>query len=434
MKKAFQLIGQIALVLTLVFPISLNAQTITTVAGTGTAGNSGDGGPATAAQIQNPYQVNLDTAGNLYIADYGANTVRKVNTAGIITKLSGDGSASSTGDGGPASAASLNKPIGVAADRTGNIFISEYGSNKIRKIDPSGTISTLTGSFGNPTHLCTDTAGNLYIAAQTSGRVMKVTPAGVVTTYAGNGTGGAAGDGGPATDAAIDAVSGVAADQLGNVYISSWNNGRIRKVNTAGIITTIAGGDIMAFGGDGGPATAAWFHQPYGISADSAGNLYIADNANNRIRYVSAATGIVTTIAGSGTSGYNGDNIPATSAQLSSSSVCVGKKGSYYFNSGTRIRKVTLPVPVVGITSALATGSTLRIYPNPGHGRFTIHVSSERNETANIVITNISGQRVFSGTATTNSTTNISLDQPPGIYWVRAYIGATTLNEKISIK
>lgn len=316
--------------------VVVRAQIITTAVGTGTPGSSGDGGQATNARIENAYQLTMDGKGNLYIADYVGNRVRKVSKSGIITTIAGGGGKD---DNVPATDASLNGPIGVAADSRGNIYVSEYGGGRVRKIDRNGIISTLSAGLAAPTHLCVDRFDNLFIANQMGHNVIKVTPDGASMVYAGNGSHGYSGDGGPAADASLCSVSGISADNEGNIYISCWDDGHIRKVNPDGIITTIAGCG-KGFDGDGGPAIQARFDQPYGICSDAAGNLYIADNANHRIRYVSAATGIVTTIAGTGNTAYNGDDIPATDANINSSSLCIGRDGSYYFNEGARIRKV----------------------------------------------------------------------------------------------
>lgn len=318
-----------------------HAQLITTVAGNGTSGTTGDGGPATAAEISGVYGIAFDPAGNMYLADYGANRVRKVSAAGIISTFAGTGSSSTSGDGGPASAASLAGPIGVAADALGNIYISEYLGGNIRKVNSSGVISTFMSGLGNPTGLCTDAANNLYIAEQTSHTVAKVTPGGAATIVAGNGGYGYSGDGGAATAATLSDVTGVSVDPAGNLYLSCWDEQHVRKVNTSGIITTIAGNGAAGYSGDGGPATAAMLSQPYDIKADAAGNVYIADVANSRVRRVDAATGIITTFAGTGVTGFNGDGIPATSANVATSELAIAN-GKLYLNDGPRIRVVPL--------------------------------------------------------------------------------------------
>jgi sugar lactone lactonase YvrE len=249
--------------------VSVSNGTITTVAGNGNQGSSGDGGPATSASLSVPYGMAADSAGNLYIADTDNSRIRKVSN-GTITTVVGNGFQGFSGDGGPATSASLYLPTGVAADSAGNLYISDAVNNRIRKV--SG---------------------------------------GTITTFAGNGGYRASGDGGPAAIASLDEPLGVAVDSAGNLYIADGNN-RIRKVSN-GTITTVAGDGVMAFSGDGVPATSASL-QPSGVAVDSAGNLYIADAVNQRIRKVS--NGTIATVAGNGNKGFSGDGGPATSASL----------------------------------------------------------------------------------------------------------------------
>jgi sugar lactone lactonase YvrE len=286
-----------------VWKVAAKTGVISVVAGNGSRGYSGDGGPATNAQLQSPAGIAVDSAGNLYIADAVANAVRKVAAStGLITTFAGgqSGSSSTIGDGGPATAAHLNHPGGLAIDGTGNVYIADSYNNAVRKVTSStGIISTFAGggktwsdgvaatstSVWFPSALTFDRSNNLYIAENT-GRVRKVAaPTGIITTVAGNGAGGYSGDGGKAKSAAIYA-EGLAVDASGNLYLSNWV-GAIRKVaaNT-GIITTIAGNGYFGFSGDGGSATIAELCYPGGIALDAAGNLYIADSGNYRVRKV----------------------------------------------------------------------------------------------------------------------------------------------------
>ncbi|MFC2022364.1 clostripain-related cysteine peptidase [Chloroflexota bacterium] len=220
---------------------------IITVAGNGTAAFGGDGGAATAASLNVPHGVVLDGAGNLYIADRANHRIRKVDTSGIITTVAGTGAAGFSGDSGPATAASLNGPEGIAVDGTGNLFITDYENVRIRKVDAAS---------------------------------------GVITTVAGDGTWGFGGDDGPATAASLNGPVGVALDGAGNLFIADFENHRIRKVDTSGIISTVAGNGIAGYTGDGGPATAASLNMPGGVAIDGVGNLFILDTGNNRIRKV----------------------------------------------------------------------------------------------------------------------------------------------------
>jgi uncharacterized protein (TIGR03437 family) len=323
---------------------------ITTVAGNGIPGFSGDNGPATSAQLYLPEGVAVDPAGNLYIADTHNQRIRKVAN-GVITTVAGGGS--SVGDNGPATSAQLYYPEAAAADSAGNVYISDSFNFRIRKVS-GGTITTVAGTAKNgfsgdngpaasaqlnyPEGVAVDSAGNLYIVDAANLRVRKVS-GGVITTVVGNGTYGSGGDGGPATSAAFTDPDGVAVDSAGNLYIADYGYNRIRKVSN-GVITTVAGGGSSI--GDNGPATSAQLNSPRGIAVDPAGNLYIADCGNQRIRKVS--NGVITTVAGNGTPGFGGDNGPATSAQLNSPwGVAVDSAGNLYIadTANNRIRKVS---------------------------------------------------------------------------------------------
>ena len=358
-----------------VFPSGI----IATVAGNGTPGFSGNGGPATSAQLNWPLGVAVDGAGNLFIADRGNNHIRKVSTSGIITSVAGGGTLQgSSGDGGPATSAAL-ETAGVAVDGAGNLFLvdgnSYDGRARIRKVSPSGIITTVagTGTAGfsgddgpatnaqliltESTGLAVDGAGNLFLADRGNLRIRQVSLNGIITTVAGNGTLGLSGDGGPATSAQLYPLS-VAVDGAGNLFVADGNlyisrgGNRIRKVSPGGIITTVAGCGCFAGGnsGDGGPATNARLslgggdpNSLGGTAVDSAGNLFIADTGNHRIRKVSPS-GIMTTVAGNGTRGSSGDGGPATSAQLSQPLAVAVDGGGNLFIADTgnnRIRKVS---------------------------------------------------------------------------------------------
>ena len=347
---------------------------ITTVAGRGTGQSSGDGGPATLAELIQPLGVAVDPAGNVYIADEGSNRIRKVNTAGIISTIAGNGKQGFDGDGGPATSASLYEPSGVAVDPAGNVYIADAGNLRIRKVDTAGIITTIAGNgkegfsgdggpatsaeLSFPVGVAVDPAGNVYIADEGSNRIRKVNTAGIISTIAGNDTQGFSEDGGPATSASLNKPREVAVDPTGNVYITDRGNNRIRKVNTAGIISTIAGNDTQGFSGDGGPATSASLNKPREVAVDLAGNVYISDAGNFRIRKVNPA-GVISTVAGRGTSGFTGDGGPASSAQLVPRGVAVGVQADLYIADGSlRIRRVdNLGLPRVGSFAQIASGA-----------------------------------------------------------------------------
>jgi sugar lactone lactonase YvrE len=335
------------------------AGVISTVAGNGTHGFGGDGGPATSAQLDYPRGVAVDAAGNLFIADTGGNRIRKVTPAGVISTVAGDGTFGFRGDGGAATSAQLRNPFSVEADAAGNLFIADYNNNRIRKVTPVGMISTVGGggTFGSgdggpatsaqlssPASVAVDAAGNLLIADSENHCIRKVTPAGVISTMAGiYGTWGYGGDGDPANSAQLNSPQGIAVDATGNVFIADSENNRVRKVTPAGVISTVAGNGTFGFSGDGGPATSALLSSPASVVADTAGNLLVADNRNNRIRKVTPA-GVISTVAGNGIYGFSGDGGPATSAQFSEPvSVVVDTAGNLFVADpgNNRIRKVT---------------------------------------------------------------------------------------------
>jgi len=375
---------------------------ITTVAGNGLAGFSGDGGPATSAQINRPAGVAVDSQGNLYIADNENYRVRKVDTAGTISTFAGTGIRGTSGDGGPATAALLADPRDIAFDEDGNVFLADTYGYRIRKVDASGTISTFAGKgqYGNggdggpateaqmlAFDLAFDGAGNLYFADSWLDKVRRIDGQGVVTTVAGNGFTHFRGDGGPALDAqvhgiqrvAIDPVSGslvfadsgsmrvrtidaagtvstiyvgpgfdfwlfsgLAYDPYGNLYVGE--HGRIRRIDRNGTVTVVAGTGESGFSGDGGLATNAKIKVASSLTFDRAGNLYFNDRDNGRIRKVSTL-GIISTVAGSGVDGFSGDGGPASAAKIwpwYGADVAVDDGGNLYLadSYNDRIRKV----------------------------------------------------------------------------------------------
>ena len=306
--------------------------TISTIAGIGVHGFTGDGGPATAANLAFPATITFDSAGNMYIADSSNSRVRKVDTNGIITTFAGTGDFGDFGDTNVATKAAMNRPYGLAIDKAGNMYIADAYNDAIRKVAASGSImSTFAGTmqgFGGdgggatgalldtPTALVLDAAGNLYIADTGNNRIRKVGTDGNINTFAGTGNANSNGDGGPATSAALNDPEGLAIDRAGNIYVADTASHRVRKITPDGTITTVAGNGSGGFQGDGGLATQASLYYPKGLAVDnSSGNLYIADWLNSRIRVVTP-DGKIYTVAGNGEYDYNGDGGPATSAAL----------------------------------------------------------------------------------------------------------------------
>jgi hypothetical protein len=439
----------ITIIFLFVFYSFSKAQNIYTVAGNGIMGYSGDGGAATLAEIANPMGVAIDNYGNIYIVDVFS-IIRKVNKAGIISTIAGIGIAGYSGDGGPATAAELNMPNGVAVDGFGNVYIADTYNNCIRIINTSGIINTFAGDTTNgfsgdggqatdaelnkPGGLATDIAGNIYIADTYNNRIRKITPSGIISTVAGNGLGcpSSPNDSGPATNAELPNAYGVAVDPLGNMYIATSN--RIRKVDNSGVISTIAGNGNFGYTGDGGPATAAEIWGGFGVALDSYGNLFIQDGVNHVVRKVNTS-GIISTIAGDGNLGFYGDGGPATNAEFEGiTGIASDASGNIYISDqgNNRIREVS--TPSLGIND-INSVSKVNIYPIPNNGKFTLEMNTQ-SQGAEIDIFNLTGEEVYvSKIIGTN--TLIDLFNPPAglyIYRIKSETGESVSDGKFIIQ
>ncbi|MCW3121761.1 MAG: hypothetical protein JWQ38_1253 [Flavipsychrobacter sp.] len=389
---------------------------ITTICGDGNAAYSGDNGQATSAELNTPDGFCLDGKGNMYIADAFNHRIRKVVLAtGIITTIAGDGTPALGGDGGQATNAQLFIPETVFTDTAENVYITDAGNNRIRKITKSnGIINTVAGSgpsginlgnasgdggpstdarLNNPSGLYVDKPGNIFIADYSNHRIRKVSATtGIITTIAGNGIAAYFGDGGPATSASLNGPIQVFADIAGNMIICDQTNQRIRKVDAStGIITTVAGSGTMGHTGDDGPATDATLGYPMGIFIDKLDNFYIAEQSNGTIRRIDGVTKVITTVAGTGTLGYFGDGGPATNARMRCSNVWVDEYGTIFIADmdNHRIRMVRDTTLHVGI--AEVKRDDIKIHPNPASGELTI----EGTEGNDVSVWNMVGQEVY---------------------------------------
>lgn len=362
--------------------------TISSIAGLGASGFAGDGGPASAASLAFPAGIVFDSSGNLYIADTANSRVRKIDTNGNITTFAGTGDFGYFGDTNIATKAGMNRPYDVAVDKAGNVYIADTENDAIRRVAASGgTMSTFAGTgveglggdgggatgaeLDTPTAVVLDAAGNLYIADTNNNRIRIVTTDGNINTFAGAGGAGSSGDGGPATAASLNNPEGLAVDGLGNIYIADTAGHRIRKVTPDGTITTIAGNGSGGEQGDGGPATQASLYYPKGIAIDPvSGNLYIADWLNSRVRVVTP-NGNIYTVAGNGQYDYYGDGGPATSAALRFPwGVAVDASGRVYVSDDEN-STIRLLTPVAPLVSAAPTINPAGLVSDTEFGGFS---------------------------------------------------------------
>jgi len=374
--------------------------TVTTFAGSG--GGYADG-TGTAAQFSYPTGVAVDASGDVYVADKSNDKIRKITPAGVVSTLAGSNNGYADGTGTAAQFSSLS---GVTVDASGNVYVGDMSNNKIRKITPAGVVSTLAGSsagyadgtgtaaqFNYPVGVAVDASGNVYVADYYNHKIRKITPAGEVSTLAGS-TGGYAD--GTGTAAEFFYPAGVAVDASGNLYVADYGNDKIRKITPTGIVSTFAGSNNGYADGTG---IAAQFSLPAGVAVDASGNLYVADTHNHKIRRITPA-GVVTTLAGS-TDGYaDGTGI---AAQFSfPTGVVVDASGNMYVadQSNQKIRKIT--GGVLSTASYTQVGG-FTVYPNPSKGVFNIEAQNNATiEVFDMLGKQIITQKVAIGTATVN--------------------------------
>lgn len=346
---------------------------ISTVAGNGILAFSGDGGPANLAALQNAYGVAVGPDGSLFIADTNNSRIRRVAANGVITTVAGNGAFGFSGDGGLATAAAIGVPTGIAIGPDGSIFIADQNNHRVRRVGPNGIITTVAGNglaiccfngdggpatsaaVYQPSSVAVGPDGSLYISNGIT--IRRVGPNGIITTVAGNGFIGNIGDGGPATSAALS-CGGIAIGLDGSLFLACGGFNRIRRVGLNGIITTVVGiGGFPGFGGDGGPATSAALNNPSGVTVGPNGSLFIADLGNSRIRRV-GPNGIITTVAGNGVNGFSGNGGPATGAALKfPRGTAVGPDGSLYIadTDNSRIRRIGPALPGFAATDFAVT-------------------------------------------------------------------------------
>ncbi len=401
------------------------------------------------AKLSHPKGVCVDASGNIFVCDALNFRIRKINALGVISTFAGTGVYGHDGDGSQATAAKIGQIYGIAIDRNNNIYFSD--ETQIRKITTSGIISTIAGNgtsgfsgdggpataavIGSVGGIAIDSMGNIYFGDKTNIRIRKINTAGIISTIAGTGISGYSGDGGPATSATFILPTGVSLDRNDNLYIADAGDYRIRKINNSGIISTVAGCGISGSSGDGGLATSAKISQIYTSVTDYFGNLYIPDQSMGKVRRVDYSTGIISTIAGDGTPcGYSGDGGQATMAQLCSPhSICIDKHNTIYFSEeGNNIlRRITYSVNVAKInTHAL----NISIVPNPiNNYKFSVQINSEITESANLVITNVTGIKLKELIVNTNSIYEIQLDEVSGMYFAKVSSMHGTYTEKIIV-
>ena len=423
---------KLVIILLFAFPVFSEAQYISTVVGNGVAGFGGDTGWCLIAEINGPGTIRFDGVGNLYIADVHNNRIRKVNDQGIITTIAGTGVSGFSGDNGPATQAQLDVISSIAVDGVGNVFIAEWGGHRIRKINTAGIITTIagTGTYGYngdnipaisaklyvPVLGDVDNLGNLFFSDYGNQRIRKINTSGIISTVAGCGISGDSGDGGPATAATMRGPTSTIVRPSGEIYVPDNVNNRIRKVGVDGIITAFAGGGVTL--GDGGPATASYLLVPQSVAFDESGNAFIAEVGAHKIRKV-ATNGIISTVAGTGIGGFGGDGGPSTAAVFNGPGYVAWNSGDrclYITDSrNNRIRKFSYTP--VAVNEVKSSPNGFSISPNPAREQITVSsdIGLESLSVVNTVGVIVVKDNTVSGKELSLSVRDLSL----GIYFVR---------------
>jgi len=416
------------------------SQTITTIAGNGSSGFSGDGGLATTAKLNLPFNLTFDKSDNIYIADTYNNSIRRVdNESGIITTVVGTADKKIGSD--------LKTPTGLTFDNYNNLYVADLANLRIRKVNlDTGSAITLVGEksetefpninaqLGGPFNVVFDKIGNLYISVNSDSKVEKVDfSTGKVTTIAGTGEVGFSGDASLATTAKLANPTGLALDGKGNLFISDSGNERIRKVNlSTGIITTIAGTGETGFIGDGVEATKAQLANPLGLAIDNNGDLYVVDRGNNRVRKINMSTGSISTVAGTGESGFSGDGDLAKNAQLANpTGLAFNAAGDLYVvdRGNNRIRKIS-GLANTSASEDLSLEASINIYPNPSTDKITIELKNNL-ELKSATLFDVTGKQVK--VKMNDKTLSVS-KLPRGIYVLKLATSNGSFEQKVVLE